>query len=159
MKKGITKSYMRIMALDIGDRRIGVALSDPGQMLARGLQVIRCRSREADMALIASLAKEHEVEKIIVGYPRQLDGTVGEQARKVEAYATELQKVLQTPIVLWDERLSTARAQKAMIEAGTKRRERRTRLDAVAAAVILQDYLDSVRWENERRNSWAERTS
>ena len=150
---------MRLMALDIGDRRIGVALSDTGQMLARGLQVIRCRSRETDMAIIASLVSEHEVEKIIVGYPRRLDGTVGEQARKVEAYAVGLQEVVDIPVILWDERLSTVRAQKAMIEAGRKRRERKERLDAVAAAVILQDYLDSLRWKNDRRNSWTEKTS
>ncbi len=150
---------MRLMALDIGDRRIGVALSDPGQTLARGLQVIQCRFREKDIALIASLVKDHEVEKIIVGYPRRLDGTVGEQARKVEAYVAGLQEVVEIPIVLWDERLSTVRAQRAMIEAGKKRRERKQRLDAVAAAVILQDYLDSMRWENDRRNSWTEKTS
>ena len=149
---------MRLMALDIGDRRIGVALSDTGQMLARGLQVIRCRSRETDMAIIASLVSEHEVEKIIVGYPRRLDGTVGEQARKVEAYVAELREVVAIPIVFWDEGLSTVRAQEAMIEAGRKRRERERRLDAVAAAAILQDYLDSLTWKNEREDSWTEKT-
>jgi len=159
LKKGVTKDRMRLMALDIGDRRIGVALSDPGQVLARGLQVLHCRSRERDMAVIASLAKEHEVEKIVVGYPRRLDGTVGEQARKVEAYAAELQEVVKIPVILWDERLSTIRAQRAMIEAGRKRRERKERLDAVAAAVILQDYLDSLRWKSEGGNSWTEKTS
>jgi putative Holliday junction resolvase len=151
---------MRVMALDVGDRRIGVAVSDPGQLLARGLEVLRCRSTEVDIAAIASLAEEHEVEKIIVGYPRRLDGTVGEQARKVEAYAARLQKVVKVPVILWDEGLSTVQAQNAMIEAGSKRRERKRRLDAVAAAVILQDYLDSLRWkDNEGRSSWTEKTS
>jgi len=150
---------MRVMALDIGDRRIGVALSDPGQMLARGLQVIHRRAEQADIEVIASLAKEHEVEKVLVGYPCRLDGTVGEQARKAEAYAEELREVVGIPVILWDEGLSTVRAQKAMIEAGRKRRERKKRVDAVAAAVILQDYLDSLRWDNERRNSWTEKSS
>lgn len=150
---------MRLMALDIGDKRIGVALSDPGQMLARGVQVIRRGSREDDVAAIASLVKEHEVEKIIVGHPRKMNGTVGEQARKVEAYAAALQEVIEVPFVFWDEGLSSVRAQQAMIEAGKKRRERKRRLDAVAAAVILQDYLDSLRWNSERGNSWTDKTS
>jgi putative Holliday junction resolvase len=151
---------MRVMALDIGDRRIGIALSDPGQILARGLEVLRRRSRESDMAAIASLVEEHEVEKIIVGHPRRLNGTVGEQARKVEAYARALQEAVEIPVILWDERFSTLRAQKAMIEAGRRRRERKRRLDAVAAAVILQDYLDSLRWKGaEGGNSWTEKTS
>ena len=135
---------MRLMALDIGDRRIGVALSDPGQTLARSLQVIRRRSRNADMSVIASLVREHEVEKIIVGHPLQLDGTSGEQACRVEAYAAELREVLATPVILWDEGFSTVRARQLMIEAGTKRKDRKSRIDAVAAAVILQDYLDSL---------------
>lgn len=138
---------MRLMALDIGDRRIGVALSDPGQTLARSLKVIRRRSRNADMSVIASLVREHEVEEIIVGHPLQLDGTSGEQACRVEAYAAELQEVLATPVILWDEGLSTVRARQLMIEAGTKRKDRKSRIDAVAAAVILQDYLDSLKLE------------
>ncbi len=150
---------MRLMALDVGDKRIGVALSDPGQSLARGIHVLHRRSREADIAAVVSLVNEHEVEKIIIGYPRLLDGRVGEQARKVEAYAAGLEKVVDVPVILWDERLSTAQAQRAMIEAGRKRRERRDRIDAVAAAVILQDYLDSLRWKTEGRDSWTEKTS
>ena len=146
------------MALDIGDKRIGVALSDPEQMLARGLQVIHRRSNKGDMEVIASLVKEHEVEKIIVGHPVRLDGTVGEQAHKVEAYVTELKEVAAIPIVLWDEGLSTVRAQEAMIEAGRGRRERKRRLDAVAAAAILQDYMDSLRWRSEGEDRWTQKT-
>jgi putative Holliday junction resolvase len=136
---------MRLMALDIGERRIGVALSDPGRMLARGLQVITRGSRQADASLIASLVREHEVEKIIVGHPLRLDGSAGEQARRIEAYARELQQDTGVPVLLWDESYSTERAREAMIEAGRKRKERKERLDAVAAAVILQDYMDSTR--------------
>ena len=136
---------MRLMALDIGDRRIGVALSDPGRTLSRGLQVIQRRSIEADMALIASLVSEHEVERIIVGHPLRLDGSVGEQARRVEEYAGELEEAVGVPVVFWDESYSTERARQVMIEAGRKRADRKKRLDAVAAAVILQDYLDSLK--------------
>lgn len=140
----ILEGSMRLMALDIGERRIGVALSDPGQMLARGLRVITRRSRQADASLIASLAREHEVEKIIVGHPLHLDGRAGEQARRIEEYARALQQDTGVPVLLWDESYSTERAREAMIEAGRKRKERKERLDAVAAAVILQDYMDSV---------------
>jgi putative Holliday junction resolvase len=145
----LTEERGRLMALDVGKRRIGVALSDPTQTLARSLQVIRCRSRETDMRAIASLVREFSVSRIIVGHPRRLNGTVGEQARWTEAYAEELQNVIGVPVELWDEALSTVRAQQAMIEAGRKRRERRDRVDAAAAAVILQDYLDSMSWRDE----------
>ena len=136
---------MRLMALDVGDRRIGVAVSDPGRTLSRPLLVIHRRSRDADMALIARLVRDHEVEKIIVGDPLSLDGSVGEQARRVREFAEQLEAVVGIPMEFWDESYSTDRARQAMIEAGTKPDDRRKRLDAVAAAVILQDYLDSLR--------------
>jgi putative Holliday junction resolvase len=135
---------MRLMALDVGDRRIGVALSDPGQTLARGLRVVQRRSKKADMELLASLVEEHEVEKIVVGHPLGLDGSAGEQARSVEEYVADLREAVEVPVVLWDEGLSTVRARELLIEAGTKRKQRRERLDAVAAAFILQDYMDSL---------------
>lgn len=136
---------MRLMALDFGERRIGVALSDPGQSFARALEVIHRRARPQDMARIAALVQEHSVEKIVVGYPLSLDGSAGEQARRIEEYAAELRGAVEIPVVLWDESYSTERARQVMIEAGRKRKERRERLDAVAAAVILQDYMDNQR--------------
>lgn len=136
---------MRLMALDVGNRRIGVAVSDPGKTLSRGLQVVQRRSRKADMELLASLVEEHEVEKIVVGHPVHLDGSAGEQARRVEEYVADLREAVGVPVVLWDEGLSTVRARELLIEAGTKRKRRRERLDAVAAAFILQDYMDSLR--------------
>ncbi len=149
---------MRLMSLDIGDRRIGVALSDPQQIVARGIRVIHRRSHQADLALISSLVTEHEVEKVVVGHPLHSDGTAGEQAGKVEIYAKELHQVLDVPVVLWDEGYSTVRAREAMIEAGRKKKERRERIDAVAAAAILQDYLDSLERQEERRTPWEEMT-
>ncbi|NIQ81251.1 MAG: Holliday junction resolvase RuvX [Anaerolineae bacterium] len=145
------------MALDIGDRRIGVAVSDPSKTLATSLQVVRRRSDEADVSAIASLVEEYDVEKIIVGHPLQMDGTAGEQARRVEAYAERLREAVRVPIILRDEGFSTVRAREMMIEAGTKQKDRRTRIDAVAAAVILQDYLDSLR-EEKARVPWEETT-
>ncbi len=140
---------MRVMALDVGHKRIGVALSDPGQVLASSLQVIE-RKGQRDLATVVQLVRQHRVGKIIVGYPRSLDGTAGQQAEVVERYVALLEKklgdsLLDVPVVLWDERLSTVTAERLMIEAGRKSRERRERIDAVAAAVILQDYLDANR--------------
>jgi putative Holliday junction resolvase len=140
---------MRVMALDVGHKRIGVALSDPGQVLASSLQVIERKGRQRDLATVVQLVRQHEVGKIIVGYPRSLNGTVGQQAKFVERYVAVLEKKLgdsslDVPVVLWDERFSTVVANRLMAEAGRKGRERRERIDAVAAAVILQDYLDAI---------------
>jgi len=141
---------MRVMALDVGHKRIGVALSDPGQVLASSLQVIERKGQQRDLATVVQLVREHKVGKIIVGYPRSLDGTVGPQAKVVERYAAVLEEKLRdssldVPVILRDERLSTVAAGRLMAEAGRKSRERRKRIDAVAAAVILQDYLDAIR--------------
>jgi putative Holliday junction resolvase len=133
----------RVLALDLGDRRIGVAISDPTRTLARSLCVLERRSRQEDFAAIAELVREHEVELVVVGHPRSMNGTVGPQARRVERYAHALSKSLPVPMIFWDERLSTFTAEQLMIEAGRPARKRRKRIDAVAAAVILQDYLDA----------------
>jgi len=134
---------MRILALDVGDKRIGVAISDPSQIIARSLKVIQRGSRQGDFAAVARLIEEYEVERVVVGHPRSLDGTIGEQAEKVEHYAAGLAEVLTVPVLLWDERFSTVSAERLMREAGSRGKKKRERVDAVAAAVILQDYLDS----------------
>jgi len=134
---------MRVLALDVGDKRIGVAISDPSQVLARGLKVIQRGSRQEDFVAVARLVEEYEVERVVVGYPRSLDGTAGEQAEKVERYAAGLAEVLTVPVLLWDERFSTVSAERLMREAGLRGKRKRERIDAVAAAVILQAYLDS----------------
>ncbi len=134
---------MRVLALDVGDKRIGVAISDPSQVLARSLKVIQRGSRQEDFAAVARLVEEYEVEKVVVGYPLSLDGKAHAQAKKVERYATGLAESLTVPMLLWDERFSTVTAERLMREAGVRSKKRRERIDAVAAAVILQDYLDS----------------
>ena len=134
---------MRVLALDVGEKRIGVAISDLSQTLARSLQVIQRSSRQEDFAAVARLTEEYEVEKVVVGYPKSLDGMAGAQARRVERYAADLAKALTVPVVLWDERFSTVSAERLMRQAGLRGDKRRERVDAVAAAVILQDYLDS----------------
>lgn len=134
---------MRALALDVGDRRIGMALSDPDGILASALGAIQRRGIDRDLRAILASVKEHEVERVIVGLPMRLDGSIGEQARKVEEFAGKLREVCDVPVELWDERLSTFTAHEKLREAGPKRVSRE-RVDAAAAAVILQGYLDSL---------------
>ena len=132
---------MRVLALDVGERRIGVALSDPSGLLASPLTTITHRRRDVDQQAIAEMVREHKVGKVVVGHPLSLDGTTGPQARRVERWSQDLCDRLEVPVVLWDERLSTAEAERLMREAG--RRAERSRIDSLAAAVILQSYLDA----------------
>jgi len=141
---------MRLLALDVGDRRIGVAASDETGSIASPLQVIRRTSKVEDFRRIANLVREQQAEGLVVGHPLNDDGTAGPQAQSVERYVAALTEALERDglameVLLWDEHMSTQRAQMIMIEAGRKAARRRSWIDAVAAAVILQDYLDEQR--------------
>jgi len=135
---------MRIMALDVGDRTIGVALSDPMGWTAQGLEVIRRKTQEIDLARLREITGEYEVTRIVVGLPKNMDGSLGPQAEKVLAFAGELERVLGLPVVTWDERLSTVAAQRALIDADVSRAKRKQVIDKMAAVVILQGYLASL---------------
>ena len=135
----------RILCLDVGDRRIGVAVGDVGIALARPLTVIQRKGGRPDLDAVAQLAREHNVERIVVGLPRSLDGTLGPQARKVQAFVAALTRYVDTPIEMWDEQFSTVEAERLMAETGVRREKRRGQVDAIAAAVVLQSYLDSRR--------------
>ena len=137
---------MRVLALDVGDRRIGVAVSDPGRVLARSLEVIERDGTGRYLDRIMSLVEELNVGQVLVGHPLLLDGTVGHQARQAEEVASALQERIEPPVLLWDERLSTVSAERMLIERGERRAKRRQHIDAVAAAVILQSYLDAQQW-------------
>ncbi len=134
---------MRILALDVGDVRIGVAVSDPLEVIAQPLASVKRTSVNEDVESIKRLAEEHETGKIVVGVPKTLDDKVGIQAQKVLDFIESLRKALEIPIVLWDERLTTAEAERALIEADMSRRKRKKVIDKVAAVLILQGYLDS----------------
>jgi putative Holliday junction resolvase len=141
---------MRHLALDVGDRRIGVAVSDECGLLASPLTVIHRASKVEDYAVIARLVLERRAGILVVGHPLNADGSAGPQALRIERYTAALEGALRSqglnlPIVLWDEHSSTLRAQELMIAGGRKAKDRRTRIDAVAAAVILQDYLEATR--------------
>ena len=141
----------RLLSLDLGERRIGVAISDPTQTLARPLTTLIRASREEDFAAIASLVDEYQAEWVIVGLPLNMDGTEGPQAQQTRRYAERLSETLSVPIEFWDERYSSQTAQEILQNKGKRissrrRKERekaRARIDATAAAVFLQTYLDA----------------
>jgi putative Holliday junction resolvase len=134
---------VRILALDMGERRTGVALSDPLGWLASPLTVLKCASREEEFASIEALVQKHQVERIVVGYPRSLNGSLGPQAQRVDRYVERLRARLpKVPVILWEEQFSTVQAEQLIRETG--RRVNRETIDAAAAAVVLQSYLDAV---------------
>jgi putative Holliday junction resolvase len=135
----------RVLALDLGERRIGVAVSDPTGTVARPLTAIARASRQDDFEAIARLVEEYEAERVVVGLPLSLDGSEGPQARQTRRYAERLGQALDAPIEFWDERYSSVRAVEILREKKGKRRRRQTRgdVDATAAAVFLQSYLDA----------------
>jgi putative Holliday junction resolvase len=139
---------VRILGLDPGERRIGIAVSDPMGTLAHPLQTLVRGSREEDFAAIAALVAEHDVELVVVGWPLSLDGTEGPQARRVARYTDALAACLPVPVVSWDERFTTVAADEILRQIrgrkGRRRARARGQVDAIAAAVILQSYLDSV---------------
>jgi len=136
---------MRVMALDVGDVRIGVALSDETGTLASGLVTLKAVGPRKDAQALAALAREHGVREVVVGLPLRLDGSLGSQAEKVVAFAERLRRVLRLPVVTRDERLTSVAAGERLAEAGVKRRQRKARLDQAAATLILQEHLDERR--------------
>ncbi len=137
---------MSVIALDFGEKRIGVATSD-SLSLARPLTVIERASLAEDIAKIGAIVERRRAEKIVLGLPLNMDGTVGSQARRVRRFAARLKRELGTEVVLWDERLSTVEADlvgQELAPTPRVRGERRLQRDAVAAAVILQDYLTAL---------------
>ena len=138
---------MRIIGLDVGDKRTGVALSDPLGMLASPLLVFEHKDDVADIETILQLVKQHQVEKIIVGLPQSMDGTMGPQAEKVKAFTEKLKQHLPVPVEFRDERLTTVSAKRLLEEAGRKKagKPKKGEYDAAAAAIILQAYLNETR--------------
>ncbi len=133
---------MRIMALDIGVRRIGVAMSDALRMTAQGLEVITRAGNRKDFDRLAQLLTEYEVSEIVLGYPKNMNGTVGEKCAEVEHYASLLaERFPDVKIHFWDERLSTMEAQKVLIGADVRRDKRKNVVDKMAAVIILQGFL------------------
>lgn len=133
---------MRIAGLDVGDRTIGVAVSDPLGWTAQGVGVIRRRTLEQDLQALCALFREHGVERMVVGLPRNMNGTYGPRAQAARSFAQALARASGLPVDLWDERLTTALAERTLLEADTSRARRKQVVDKLAAQIILQGYLD-----------------
>lgn len=142
---------MIILGLDYGEKRIGVAICDELGMVARGIATIARKYWKRDIEQIAGLVREYDVEKIVVGYPVKLDGTEGIQCEKVNRFIDALEAGVSVPVVKWNEALSTKEAEGLLREADINRKKRRGVVDKLAAAIILQDYLDYMRNKEDER--------
>lgn len=133
----------RYLALDVGDKRIGVAISDALGLTAQALETYERKGINTDIQHFAQLYKEHQPVALVVGLPRNMNGTYGPQAEKVKSYACSLSAALDCPIIYYDERLTTVMAQRTLIQADISRKKRRGIVDRVAAVHILQGFLDA----------------
>ncbi len=134
---------MRTLGLDVGDRRVGVAISDPEGHIAVPLRTLQRSAQDDIVKSIAGLVAEEDISSIVVGLPLRMDGTAGAQAESVREFVRELLSAVNVPVTLWDERLSTVQADQLLRSGGS--RKRKAEQDALAAAIILQGYLDSRR--------------
>jgi len=135
---------MRVLALDPGTKRIGVAVSDELKLIATPLEFIPAEPFDACLARLKELIREKEVDLILVGMPRNMDGSYGPAALKTQEFVAVLKDKIGVPIRTWDERLTTAMAQKFLIQGGVRREDRKQKVDKTAAAILLQSYLDSL---------------
>ena len=136
---------MRIMGLDFGSKTVGVAISDPLLITAQGIEIIRRKEENKQrqtLARIEALIEEYQVEEIVLGLPKNMNATAGVRAELTEEFREKLERRTGLPVVMWDERLTTVAADKAMIEAGIRREKRKDYVDKIAAVLILQGYLD-----------------
>ncbi len=147
---------MKYLGLDVGDRRVGVAFGDSDLRIATPVTVVVRRNIEQDVQAITNLVRDYDAVKIIVGLPRHMNGTQGVQAKAVIEYAREIETRVNVPVIFWDERLTTLEATQRTQRAGARGKKLRQGLDAIAAAVILQDYLDSQANEKPNSNSFGD---
>jgi len=134
---------MRVLGLDYGEKRIGVAVCDELGMTAQGLAVIERKNKAKDMAAIAHYLQIYGVEKIVIGYPLRLDGTAGIQCEKVDRFIKVLVSLFSIPIIRWDETCTTKEAEEILRSANVREKRRKALVDKIAAAMILQGYLDA----------------
>lgn len=136
---------MRIMGLDVGSKTVGVSLSDAFGWTAQGLKTIQINEDKGEYGFeeIGTLIAENEVSKVVVGLPKNMNGTIGPRGEASQFFADELNKRFGVPVVLWDERLTTVAAERVLLEADVSRKKRKKVIDKMAASMILQGYLDS----------------
>ncbi len=149
-KRGQERGNMRIMGLDFGSKTVGVAVSDLLGITAQGVETIT-REEENKLrrtcARIEELIQDYEIETIVLGYPKNMNNTAGDRAKKTEEFKDMLERRTGIPVVLWDERLTTAASERILMESGVRRENRKAVIDKVAAGLILQGYLDSLKRE------------
>lgn len=148
MGKSLNGVFMRIMGLDFGSTTVGVAVSDELLLTAQGVEVIRRQQENKlrqTLARIEALIVEYNVDHIVLGYPKNMNNTIGERALKTEEFKDMLQRRTNKEVILWDERLTTVSAHQALIEADVRREDRSKVVDKVAAVFILQGYLDMLK--------------
>ena len=133
---------MRILGIDPGTKRVGLALSDETGTIAHPLQFLPAQPAAKLLDLLKTCVAERQVEAIVVGIPRNMNGTYGPAAEQARAFVAALQQVVTVPVHPWDERLTTVQAQRVLIETGMRREKRKQRVDQIAAAILLQSYLD-----------------
>ena len=140
---------MRCLSLDIGDKTIGIAVSDPLGLTAQGIKTIRRTSNKNDIAELGDLISTYEVDTLVIGLPKHMNGTEGERCELVRKFASKVQAVYpEVKQIFWDERLSTVAAEKSLIAADVSRKKRRRVIDKMAAVYILQGYLDGLSIRN-----------
>ena len=135
---------MKILGIDYGEARIGVAVSDALGMLAAPLDTICETDRKKQLEKVACVARENGAEKIVVGLPKHLDGTIGHRAVYTEEFAKDLFEMTNIPYIMWDERLTSTQAHRILETSGVSGKKRKTKVDKIAAVIILQGYLDSI---------------
>ena len=146
---------MRLMGLDYGSKTVGVAVSDPLGLTAQGVETVWRKQENKlrqTMARIEELISEYQVERIVLGYPKNMNKTVGERAVKTLEFKEKLEKRTGLPVVMWDERLTTAEAERTLMETGVRRENRKQFLDQMAAVLILQGYLDRMNMNKDENN-------
>lgn len=147
---------MRIMGLDFGSKTVGVAVSDPLLITAQGVEIIRRKEENKlrqTLARIEELILEYDVEEIVLGKPKHMNGTEGVRVELTEEFQEKLERRTGLPVVLWDERLTTVEADRIMMEAGVRRENRKEHVDKIAATLILQGYLDRRACQSEEKKT------
>lgn len=142
------EAYLRYMAVDLGTKRIGIAMSDPDGMFASPLTVITRKGGAQDLREVVALAKDYDVETMVVGLPVNLRGEQSVAAENAQKEIAQLRKLAEIPVETYDERLTSAAANKSMQQSGMGREDRKDKVDKVAAAMLLQSYLDKIRLQN-----------
>lgn len=134
---------MRKMGLDVGDKTIGVAVSDELGWTAQGIETIRREGKKKDYARLEELIKQYEIGEIVVGLPKNMNGTIGPRGELCQAFAEYVHNRSRIPVVMWDERLTTMAAERTLLEADVSRKKRKQVIDKMAAVMILQNYMDA----------------